>query len=148
MKNSLLLASLFTASVAMAQVMIPDGTKIRVRLEQNLSSETAELGGTVDFTVTQEVRVGGALVIANGASATGSIVKVEPKRGMGRAGKLDFTIERVQLVDGNWLNIRYTPHQNSGKGNPTLGQTTAQRSRRQKQATVLLTGVDQQTGGE
>ena len=42
--------------------MIPDGTKIRVRLEQNLSSESAELGQTVDFVVTQEVRIGDVII--------------------------------------------------------------------------------------
>ncbi|SPF56477.1 hypothetical protein SBA4_870025 [Candidatus Sulfopaludibacter sp. SbA4] len=97
--------------------MIPDGTKVRVRLEENLSSETAELGQTVDFSVTQEVRVGDAVVIANGARATGSIVKAEQRRRLGRSGQLDFTIERIQLVDGNWLNVRYTPMKNHGKNN-------------------------------
>lgn len=126
MKTNLLVATILTASMAMAQVMIPDGTKIRVRLEQNLSSETAELGQTVDFQVTQEVRMGDAVVVANGARATGSIVQVEPRRRLGRAGKLDFSIERVQLVDGNWLNVRYTPQKNTGKGNGvTTGVLTA-----------------------
>ena len=124
MKTNLLLAALFTASMAMAQVMIPDGTKIRVRLEENLSSETSEMGQTLDFAVTQEVRVGDAIVVANGARATGSIVKVEPRRRMGRAGMLDFSIERVQMVDGNWLNVRYTPQKNHGKGNGTTAGVT------------------------
>jgi hypothetical protein len=101
----------------MAQVVIPDGTKVRVRLEENLSSETAELGQTVDFLVTQEVRIGDSVVVANGAPATGTIVQVEPKRRMGRGGKLDFSIDRVQLVDGSWLSVRYTPQKVSGKGN-------------------------------
>ena len=117
MNTNLMLATLLTAGMAMAQVMIPDGTRVRVRLEQNLSSETAELGQTVDFSVTQEVRVGDAVVIANGARATGSIVKLEGRRRLGRSGELDFTIERIQLVDGNWLNVRYTPMKNRGKGN-------------------------------
>jgi hypothetical protein len=117
MKTNLMLATLFTAGMAMAQVMIPDGTKVRVRLEENLTSETAELGETVDFSVTQEVRVGDAVVIANGARATGSIIKAQERRRMGRSGQLDFTIERVQMVDGNWLNVRYTPMKNHGKGN-------------------------------
>ena len=117
MKTNLLLATMLTASMGMAQVMISDGTKVRVRLEENLSSETAELGQTVDFAVVQEVHVGDAVVIANGARATGTIVLVEPRRRMGRAGKLDFTIDRVQMVDGNWLEVRYTPQKNHGKGN-------------------------------
>ncbi len=125
MKCTALMAALFTASMAMAQVMIPDGTKVRVRLEENLSSETAELGQTLDFAVTQEVRVGDAIVVANGARATGSIVKVEQKRRMGRAGMLDFSIERVQMVDGNWLSVRYTPNKNHGKGSgASAGVTT------------------------
>jgi hypothetical protein len=124
MKTNLFLAALFTASMAMAQVMIPDGTRIRLRLEENLSSESADLGQTVDFAVTQEVRIGDAIVIANGAPATGSIVKVEPRRRMGRAGMLDFSIERVQMVDGNWLNVRYTPNKNHGKGNGAAAGVT------------------------
>jgi hypothetical protein len=126
MKTNLMLATLITASVAMAQVMIPDGTKIRVRLEENLSSDSATLGQTVDFRVTQEVRIGDAIVVANGASATGSVVEVEQKRRLGRAGKLDFSIERVQMVDGNWLSVRYAPQKNHGKGNGiTTGVLTA-----------------------
>lgn len=126
MRTNLTIAMMLTAGMAMAQVMIPDGTKIRVRLEQNLSSDVAELGQTVDFAVTQEVRVGDAVVVANGARATGSIVVCEQRRRLGRGGKLDFTIERVQLVDGNWLNVRYTPQRNRGKGNGlTTGILTA-----------------------
>src|ERR1051325_5902007 len=117
MKTNLMLATLMTAGMAMAQIVIPDGTKIRVRLEQNLSSETADFGSTVDFAVIQEVRLGEAVVIANGARATGSIVTAQPKRRMGRGGKLDFSIERVQTVDGNWLSVRYTPMKTQGKGN-------------------------------
>jgi len=117
MNTNLMLATLMTAGMAMAQIVIPDGTKIRVRLEENLSSETAEFGSTVDFAVTQEVRVGDAVVVPNGARATGSIVTVQPKRRMGRGGKLDFSIDRVQMVDGNWLSVRYTPLKTQGKGN-------------------------------
>lgn len=116
MKTNLILATILTAaSLASAQVTIPDGTKIRVRLEQNLSSDSAEQGETVDFAVTQEVRVGDAVVVSNGARVTGTIIKAEEKRRLGRAGHLDFSIDRVQLVDGNWLSVRYTPQKNNGK---------------------------------
>src|SRR5688500_1352833 len=117
MKTNLMLTTMLTAGMGLAQVMIPDGTKIRLRLEQNLSSETGELGQTVDFAVTQEVRRGDAEVIANGARATRSTGQAEPKRRFGRAGQPDLSIEPVQLVDGGWLNVRYTPQKNRGQGN-------------------------------
>jgi hypothetical protein len=115
-KTNLMLATLMTASLAMAQLAVPDGTKIRVRLEENISSETADLGQTVDFVVAHEVRMGDTLLVAYGAPATGTVVEVEHKRRMGRAGKLDFSIDRIQMVDGNWMSVRYTPQKVHGKG--------------------------------
>src|SRR5271167_3007806 len=43
---------------------------------------------------------------------------------MGRAGMLDFSIERVQMVDGNWLSVRYTPNKNHGKGSGAAAGVT------------------------
>src|SRR5581483_6305795 len=38
----------------------------------------------------------------------------------------DFSIDRVQLVDGAWLNVRYAPQKNHGKSNgATTGVLTA-----------------------
>ena len=116
MKTNLIIATILTAGVAMSQVVIPDGTRIRVRLEQNLSSDSIEAGQVVDFAVTQEVRIGDSVVIASGAPAQGSVISAEARRRMGRGGKLAFTVERVQMVDGNWLNVRYTPEKAEGKG--------------------------------
>ncbi len=116
MKTNLTLATLLTAGLAMAQVVVPDGTKIRVRLEQNLTSDNVETGQTIDFRVTQEVRVGDAVVIASGAPAQGNIISAEAKRRLGRGGKLALTVERVQMVDGNWLSVRYSPQKVEGKG--------------------------------
>ncbi len=114
MKNTFWMTMILAASAA-AQVTIPDGTRVRVRLEQTLTSETAEEGQPVDFVVTEEVRVGDAIVIANGARATGAITQAESRRRMGRAGKLDFSVERVMTVEGNWLRLRYTPVKGTGK---------------------------------
>jgi len=38
------------------------------------------------------------------------------RRRMGRGGELDFSIDRVQLVDGNWVNVRHTPIRKHGAG--------------------------------
>ncbi len=115
MKTNLTFALMMTASLAMAQAIIPDGTQVRVRLEEDLSSDTAQLGAPVDFAVTDEVRVGDTVVIASGARATGNIVKVSAGRRMSRSGQLDFTIERVLAADGSWYGIRYTLQKNHGK---------------------------------
>ena len=103
----LLITPVFMA-VASAQVVVPDGTKMRLRLDQTLSSGTAEEGQTVELSLTDPVTVDGVTVAQEGARATGTVVMAQEKRRMGRAGKLDFSVDRVRAVNGQWLPVRYT----------------------------------------
>src|SRR5215472_6577848 len=98
-----------------AQIVLPEGTKIRVRLDQNITSATAEEGQTVEFSVTDPVRVGDTVVISEGARVTGVITQAHEKRRLGRAGKLDFSIDRVRTVDNQWIPLRYTVTKKSGQ---------------------------------
>jgi hypothetical protein len=97
------------------QVIVPEGTKMRVRLESTISSATAEEGQTVELSVTESVRLGDTVVIAEGARATGTITEAREKRRMGRAGKLDFSIDRVKAADNQWVPLRYTVTKKSGE---------------------------------
>src|SRR5918993_1517284 len=97
------LISMIAAGLGHAQVTIPDGTKLRVRLDQPLSSATAEEGQAVELSVAESIVVGGSVVIKDGARVTGTITQAEGKRRMGRAGKLDFSIDRVAAADGEWI---------------------------------------------
>ena len=114
MKKTLVFALLSVLSCS-AQIELPEGTKIRVRLEQAISSATAEEGQLVEMSVTDAVRVGDAVVIAEGASVTGTVTEAHEKRRMGRAGKLDFSIDRVKTVDNRWVPLRYTVTKKSGQ---------------------------------
>ena len=135
MKSILLLTTL--TSLALAQVQIPDGTKIRVRLEQAVSSATAEEGQTVPLSVADPVRVGNAIAIPQGAAVTGSVVSASQKRRLGRSGKLDFSIDRVRAIDGQWIPVRYAITKKDG-GNRMLATESGQ---------VLSPGVAQATPG-
>ncbi|MGI8961042.1 MAG: hypothetical protein ACR2IV_15010 [Bryobacteraceae bacterium] len=109
-----------------AQVNIADGTKLRVRLDQTISSSTAEQGQTVELSVTEPVKVGDEVVIAEGSRVTGTVTQAQQKRHMGRAGKLDFSIDRVRAIDGEWIPLRYTVNkQNGGSHAVSTGVLTA-----------------------
>jgi len=54
------------------------------------------------------------MVVAEGARATGTVVTAQEKRRMGRAGKLDFSVDRIRTVDGAWLPVRYTLTKKAG----------------------------------
>lgn len=117
MKYSVLAATL--TAVSYAQVTVPDGTKIRVRLDQTVTSATAEEGQAVELSVTDNVRVGDVVAIPQGSRVSGTITMAQAKRRMGRAGKLDFSVDRVRAADGEWIPLRYTMTKKNGQSHAT-----------------------------
>jgi len=102
-------------STAWADLTIPDGTKLRIRLDQTISSATAQEGQTVELSVTEPVRVGDTVVIPEGSRVTGTVTEAQEKRRMGRAGHLDFSLDRVRAIDGQWIPLRYTLTKKNGE---------------------------------
>jgi hypothetical protein len=99
--------------------MIPSGTKVSCRLEQTISSATADEGQPVQLASTENVKVGDKIVIAQDATCIGTIVEATAKRRMGRTGKLDFSIDKVRSVDGDFIPLRYTMQKKEGGSHAT-----------------------------
>jgi len=85
---------------------ILDGTAVKLRLGENLTSATAKAGDQVPFEVTEEVDVDGVPVIAKGGQALATVTDASPKKSMGRGGKLDVNVDSVRLLDGEKLQLR------------------------------------------
>jgi PEGA domain len=100
---------------------LQDGTAIKLRLAENLTSATAKMGQQVSFEVVEEVEVEGVPVIAQGAQALATVTTAETKKSMGRGGKLDVNIDSVRLVDGGKAMLRATA---GGKGGGHVGAMT------------------------
>src|SRR4051794_7648785 len=82
-----------------AELIVPNGTRISTRLDQAISSGTAEAGQQVQLTLTDPVKVNGITVIPQGAPVLGTVVMAEEKKTMGRRGKLDFSVDKVRAAD-------------------------------------------------
>ena len=89
-----------------APFVLHDGTPVRMRLGRNLSSHDAQVGETVDFEVLDDVTVNDHIVIKRGSIALGTVTEAQPKRRMGRGGKLNVTLDSVRLVDGDKVALR------------------------------------------
>lgn len=85
---------------------IPDATALRLALMEPLSSATNNVDDPVRFEVTEDVKVAEVVVIPKGATAVGHVVEVEPRRRMGRAGKLNFVLDHVKAADGSNIRLR------------------------------------------
>ena len=91
-----------------------DGTSVKLKLAENVTSATAKAGQHVSFEVVEEVDVNGVAVIAKGAQAVGTVTTAEPKKSMGRAGKLDVNIDSVRLIDGEKVMLSATKSEKGG----------------------------------
>ena len=104
-----LLLVLVSAGVLAAQpsrFKIPDGTSLRLALTESLSSATNQVDNPVGLEVTEDVKIGDVIAIPKGATALGHVVEAEPKRRMGRAGKLNFSVDHVKAPDGTNVRLR------------------------------------------
>lgn len=85
---------------------LEDGTPLRLRLQQTISSATAQVNDTVDFDVLEQIKIRGMVVIPKGSIAWATVTRAEPKRRLGRGGRLDINIDSVRLADGEKAALR------------------------------------------
>ena len=98
-----------------------DGTAVKLRLAENLTSASAKAGDQVPFEVTEEVDVDGVPVIVKGAQAIATVTDAAPKKSMGRGGKLDVNVDSVRLIDGEKAQLRAVQ---DNKGGGHIGAMT------------------------
>lgn len=96
----------FAAPASAAARRLPDGTRIAVRTMEPLSSATVKDNDPVSFAVLEDVVVDGEVVIKQGTPVRGTIVDAEAKRRMGRAGKLQYTVNETKAVDRSVIRLR------------------------------------------
>ena len=94
------------AQTSPSTIRISDATAVRLVVTEPLSSATNEVDDPVRFEVTEDVKVSDLIVVPKGSTAVGHVVEVEPKRRLGRAGKLNFSIDHVKALDGSNVRLR------------------------------------------
>ncbi|MEK7257795.1 MAG: hypothetical protein AAB316_23765, partial [Bacteroidota bacterium] len=88
------------------------GTAVSLTLNETFTAEDVAVGNAIDFLVRSDVTVAGQVVIAAGSIAEGWVKKVETNCNGNCNGcaTITITVERVQAVDGQMVNLRSVPH--------------------------------------
>jgi serine/threonine protein kinase len=81
-------------------VTIPDALPVALQLQSEVLVG-ASPGTTLQFAVASDVSVGGEVVVARGATATGEILNIDKK-------KVTIRLRTVDAMDGTKLNLRAT----------------------------------------
>jgi hypothetical protein len=91
-----------------------DGTPVKLRLSQTISSADAKVGQEIPFEVVEEVSVDQVVVLPKGATAIATVTEADPKKSMGRAGKLNISISYARLKDQEKVALRATKDTKGG----------------------------------
>jgi hypothetical protein len=91
-----------------------DGTPVKLRLSETISSADAKVGQEIPFEVVEEVKVDDVVVLPKGASAIGTVTECNAKKSMGRAGKLNISISYARLADQEKVALRETQDNKGG----------------------------------
>ena len=91
---------------APAALVLEDGTPVKLRIARTISSADAQVDERVDFEVLEEIKVGETVVIPRGSVALATVTEAQPKRRMGRGGKLNVNIDSVRLASGEKAALR------------------------------------------
>jgi hypothetical protein len=83
-----------------------DGTAVKLRLAETISSSSAKTGQQIPFEVTEDVIVQGVTVLPKGAQALATVTDASTKKSMGRGGKLDVNVDSARLADGEKVQLR------------------------------------------
>lgn len=83
-----------------------DGTPVKLRLSETISSADAKVGQEVPFEVVEDISVDNVVVLPKGATAIATVTEADHKKSMGRAGKLNIAISYARLKDQEKVALR------------------------------------------
>ena len=91
-------------------IKIPAGTVVDFETAYAINSQEFRKGDAISFRVVNPVIVDGAVLIIQGATATGIVTKAERNGHWGRAGRITWMMKEVTAVDGSRVPIQFTGH--------------------------------------
>ena len=87
-------------------IVLSEGTAIKVIVTSEISSKEVRPNDPVSFTVTEDIVIDGQVVVRLGTHAMGSVVNAEKGGYMGKSGKLAIQVESTKSVDGQPVKLR------------------------------------------
>lgn len=84
---------------ALAEVKVPEGTEFPMRLEETLSSKSAQEGDRFTVTLTEDVKLPDGTVLKAGYRGVGEIIDARKNGMLGKTGKLNVRLTYLKVGD-------------------------------------------------
>jgi len=95
------------AADASAKVVLKEGTDVKLKFAQDLSSKTANDDDPVNLVLDEDLKVGDVTVCKAGAKAVGTVTHAKKAGMMGKGGELNMRLEYL-LVNDTRMRLRGT----------------------------------------
>ncbi len=82
-----------------APLTLRDGTDVRLKFAEDLTSKTAAEGDPVAFVLDEDLKVGNVVVAKTGCKAVGEVTKASKSGMMGKAGELSIRLDYLKVGD-------------------------------------------------
>ena len=93
------------ANTAPVNVVLPDGTPVKLRMGATSGANGVRVGQTLELEVAEDVRVGEVVVITKGSPADAEVTNLR-SGGNVKGGWIDIDLDSVALSDGQRVPIR------------------------------------------
>lgn len=90
-----------------AKLVLKEGTDVKLKFAQDLSSKTATDDDPVNFVLDEDIKVGDVTVVKAGAKALGTITHAKKAGMMGKGGELNLRLEYLVTGDSR-MRLRGT----------------------------------------
>lgn len=108
--KKLLLAILFVSFVSFGQetqrFTLQEGTVVKLSLDKDINGKYLNAGDKIEFTLNEDIIQGNYVVLKKGLKAIGTVKEAAKSKGLGKKGKLTFSIDYLYLADGKVIKLR------------------------------------------
>jgi hypothetical protein len=104
-----------------AAIKVPEGTEMRVRFDDMVTSKTAAQGDQFSITLAEQVRLADGSVVPAGYKGLGEVTNVEKRGMLGKGGQLNVRFNYLKIGDDR-LRLRGSK---GAEGKDAIGATVA-----------------------
>jgi hypothetical protein len=90
----------------MKRIILQEGTEIEIKLIEELNSQNARVGDPVRLRVNENIYINNDLVIREGTKVKASVTVAEKRGMLGKAGKIDFSLNSVSSINNREIPLR------------------------------------------
>jgi hypothetical protein len=87
------------AAGSSGKVVLKEGTEVKLKFADDISSKTANEGDPVNLILDEDIKVGDVVVAKAGCKAVGEITHAKKAGMMGKAGELNMRLEHLKVGD-------------------------------------------------